>query len=472
MSLVRARRWLGVGLFAILGSWVRPAGAGEIVAPDGAGHPVPHVLWSLPFGLLLLAVAVLPVVPVAQHWWEQNRTKLFVGLALGAVVLVYYGFRGFGYQDAPPGAPTVRAVLEHAILRDFVPFIALLAGLYVISGGLHLEGDLRAQPAVNTAFLAVGAVLASLIGTTGASMVLIRPVLQTNAERRHVRHTVVFFIFLVSNIGGCLLPIGDPPLFLGYLRGVPFLWTLTLWPPWLCCVAILLAAYYAWDRVAYGREDPADLARDETQRTPLRLRGAINLLWLLGVVLATALIPRADLRTAAMIVLTVLSLATTPRGLRQEVAFSYAPIAEVAALFLGIFLTVQVPIEILQARGRELGPISPALVFWATGGLSGVLDNAPTYLVFFEAAKTLPTSGARVVTLLTGGTIRQDLLAAVSLGSVFMGANTYIGNGPNFMVKAIAEEQGVRMPGFFGYMLYSGGLLIPLFLLVTAIFFR
>ncbi|HEX8200194.1 MAG TPA: sodium:proton antiporter, partial [Isosphaeraceae bacterium] len=283
----------------------------------------------------------------------------------------------------------------------------------------------------------------------------------------------VFFIFLVSNIGGCLLPIGDPPLFLGYLRGVPFLWTLGLLRPWLVCVGILLAVYYAWDRLAYRREVPTDLARDEAELTPLRLRGGINLLWLLGVVLAAALIPRTDLRTAAMLGLAALSLATTPRGLRDEVRFTYAAIAEVATLFLGIFLTMQVPIEILQARGRELGLDGPAHFFWASGGLSSFLDNAPTYLVFFEAAKALTAPGpaAPVLTLMTGDPIRHDLLTAVSLGSVFMGANTYIGNGPNFMVKAIAEEHGVRMPSFIGYMLYSGAVLIPLFGLVTVLFF-
>jgi Na+/H+ antiporter NhaD/arsenite permease-like protein len=465
-----ARR-LGVGLFLTLGPGVSWGQGAEVTAP-AAVHHVPHVIWSLPFGLLLLAVAVLPLVPVAHHWWEQNRVKLVVGLGLGAVVLAHYGLRGYGLHGMPAGLPTVLTVLKHAVLWDFVPFIALLASLYVISGGLQLQGDLRARPATNTVFLGVGAVLASLIGTTGASMLLIRPVLQTNSERRHVRHTIVFFIFLVSNVGGCLLPIGDPPLFLGYLRGVPFLWTLGLALPWVYAVAILLTIYYAWDCVAYRRETAADLARDESDRTPLRLRGKINLLWLAGVILSAALIPSELARTAAMLGLAALSLATTPRGLREEAAFTYAAIIEVATLFLGIFLTMQVPIEILQARGNELGLDSAAHFFWAAGGLSSFLDNAPTYLVFFEVARTLPASGVLALSLPDGAPIRQDLLVAISLGSVFMGANTYIGNGPNFMVKAIAEEHGVRMPSFFGYMVYSGAVLIPLFLSIAALYLR
>jgi Na+/H+ antiporter NhaD/arsenite permease-like protein len=409
---------------------------------------------------------------------------------LSVVVLGYYALRGFGFHgDQPgtfttPGLPTVLAVLRHAVLRDYVPFIVLLFTLYVVAGGLQVKGDLRARPAVNTGFLALGAAIASLIGTTGASMVLIRPLLQTNAERTHVRHTVVFFIFLVSNIGGSLLPIGDPPLFLGYLKGVPFLWTLNLITPWLVCVGTLLAIYYVWDQIAYHREPVKALADDVRRHEPLRLRGALNLAWLLGIVFAVALIVpgkpfpgtnwivRDYVREAFMLAMAGLSLATTPRGLRQETEFTYQAILEVGALFLGIFLTMQVPIEILQARGAELGLSTPLHFFWATGSLSSFLDHAPTYLVFLESAKALPSpEGVPLITLLDGA-VREDLLRAVSMGAVFMGANTYIGNGPNFMVKSIAEERGVRMPSFFGYMLYSVGVLIPLFLLVSWLFFE
>jgi Na+/H+ antiporter NhaD/arsenite permease-like protein len=469
-------------------------GAGQPAAaapPPLAAHAagatpglVPGLHWSAPFGLLLLAIAVLPLVPAAHHWWEKNAFKLLVGLGLGGAVLAHYATRGYGYHGHAPGRASVGAVLEHALLGDYVPFMALLASLYVIAGGLQLRGDLRAVPWVNTAFLALGAGVASVVGTTGASMVLIRPLLQTNRERRHVRHTVVFFIFLVSNIGGCLLPTGDPPLFLGYLAGVPFHWTLGLFAPWLFCVSALLAVYFAWDTLAYRRERPADIASDVGHVSPLRLHGTINLVWLIGVVLAVALVhpgrplpgtnivPVEFAREAVLLGLLGLSWLTTPRGLRAETDYSNAAIIEVACLFLGIFLTMQVPIEILQARGQALGLTTPAHFFWATGTLSSVLDNAPTYVVFLEAAKSQSDSSGPAVVRLAHGMVRADLLAAVSLGAVLMGANTYIGNAPNLMVKLIAEQRRVAMPSFFGYMLYSGAVLVPLFVLVSLFFFR
>jgi Na+/H+ antiporter NhaD/arsenite permease-like protein len=440
------------------------------------------VAWTLPFVLILLAIATLPLVGRASHWWEANRNKLAVAVGLGLVVLAYYGLRGAGFGHAAPGLASMVAVLEHAILRDYVPFMVLLFSLYVVAGGLRLTGDLVATPLVNASFLAIGAVLASLIGTTGASMVLIRPLLQTNGERKHVRHTVVFFIFLVSNVGGLLLPLGDPPLFLGYLQGVPFLWTLGLWKPWAFCVVTLLAIYLVWDTLAHRRETAKDLAADERTREPLRVHGKINAIWLLGIVLAVArivpgqafpgthLIVSEFVREGVMLALAGLSLATTPRGLRRAGEFNYAAIFEVAALFLGIFLTMQVPIEILQARGRELGLSDPAHFFWATGTLSSFLDNAPTYLVFLETARSLPVAeGVRAVTLFRGS-VPENLLVAISLGAVFMGANTYIGNGPNFMVKAIAEGRGVKMPSFFGYMAYSVAVLIPLYAVMCWVF--
>ena len=468
----------------VVASMAMTATASACGATGGeAGHPVPSLFWTVPFAVLLLAIAVLPLVPRTAHAWEHNHNKFALSLVLGLIVLAYYAFRGYGYHDAPAGSASVLAVAEHALLRDYLPFMVLLFCLYVVAGGMHLKGDLPAHPATNTAFLAVGALLASLIGTTGASMLLIRPLLQTNSQRQRVSHTVVFFIFLVSNIGGCLLPLGDPPLFLGYLQGVPFLWTLRLVVPWLTAVCALLVIYFAWDSAQYRRETKADIASDKDVRhvEPLRLRGSINLPWLLGIVLSVALIvpgrplPGTDIvardyiREAVMLALAGLSLATTPRGLRKNVEFNYSAIAEVACLFLGIFLTMQVPIEILRARGAELGLTRPTHYFWATGILSSFLDNAPTYLVFLETAKAMPAVGP-TVTLLQGA-VRQDLLAAISLGAVFMGANTYIGNGPNFMVKAIAESRGIKMPGFFGYMAYSGAILIPLFAILTLLFF-
>ncbi|MCC6418834.1 MAG: sodium:proton antiporter [Gemmataceae bacterium] len=477
---------LGVAVFG----FALPAGAQEPGAAPAApvNLPVPDLVWILPFVLLLLAIAILPLVPATHHWWERNRSKLLVAVVLALVVLGYYGLRGFGTRAGAhathAGAETIVHVLEHAVLGDYVPFIVLLFSLYTISGGISVRGDIEATPLTNTTILALGTLLASFIGTTGASMLLIRPLLEINSERRHVRHTVIFFIFLVGNIGGSLLPLGDPPLFLGYLRGVPFLWTLTLWEEWLLCSVVLLAVYYVWDRFAHARETPEALLEDATVYRPLRVRGALNFVWLAGVVLSVALLvpgralPGTNfevppyLREAVLLALTGLAYATTSAEVRTQNGFNFAAIGEVAALFLGIFITMQVPVEILQARGPEMGLRTPTQFFWATGVLSSFLDNAPTYVVFFQTAGTLDAGGAEVLRGVetATGAIPLPLLTAVSLGSVFMGANTYIGNGPNFMVKSIAEQAGVRMPSFFGYMLYSGAILLPLFVLVTFIF--
>jgi len=435
-------------------------------------------LWSIiPFVGLLLCIAVLPLVHTTAHWWEHNRNRLIIALGFGVLTLGYYGM---AYN-----ANKVFAVLEHAVLAEYLPFMVLLFSLYVISGGIGLKGDLAAHPATNTAFLAVGALIASFIGTTGASMLLIRPLLQTNAERKHVRHTVIFFIFLVSNIGGCLLPIGDPPLFLGYLKGVPFLWTLSLWKEWAVMSVLLLALYYVWDTLAYKHEAVRDIARDETQRIPLTLSGKQNLVGLLGVVLCVGLVKPGEpllglgfnsfpfLRELLMLVLVALSLKFTEKKIREANQFTYHAILEVAALFIGIFICMQAPIEILRAGGASLAPYlsSPARFFWATGALSSFLDNAPTYVVFFETAASMtPDDAPGCLRLVDGTTIMPAMLTAISLGAVFMGANTYIGNGPNFMVKSIAEQSGVKMPSFFGYMAYSLCILIPLFLVVTLIF--
>ncbi|MDD4890282.1 MAG: sodium:proton antiporter [Phycisphaerae bacterium] len=444
----------------------------------------PPIGWIAPFVLLLLAIAIVPLIPRLARLWHSNLNKLIVAIALAMPVLAFYLFIHPGRGHVAAGWPTLGYVLNHAILGDYVPFIVLLFSLYTISGGIKLRGDLRARPIVNTAFLAAGAVLASLIGTTGAAMLLIRPLLQTNSERKHTRHTFVFFIFIVCNIGGCLLPIGDPPLFLGYLRGVPFLWTLHLAAEWAVANIILLGLYFAWDSVAYSREAPSDKIHERLAVEPISLHGAINLVYLAGVVAAVGLLVPAKplvlwpsfvvptyLRELVMLALAGLSLWTTRRDVRQANQFNFSAIAEVAALFLGIFVTMQTAIEILQVRGPSLGLTQPWQFFWASGGLSSFLDNAPTYVVFFETANSLTHSpGPGVMQLLSGQYIRLDLLAAVSLGSVFMGANTYIGNGPNFMVKAICEERGIRMPSFLGYMAYSVLILIPIFILLTFVF--
>jgi Na+/H+ antiporter NhaD/arsenite permease-like protein len=396
---------------------------------------------------MLLTIAVFPLwIP---HWWERNRNKLLVACLLSLPVIALYLMRR-------PGALV-------AMGEEYVSFIVLLAALYVISGGLLLQGDLVATPLTNTGFLAVGAGLASVVGTTGASMLLIRPLLQTNRERARVKHTVIFFIFIVSNIGGMLTPLGDPPLFLGYLRGVPFTWTFRLWPHWLLMVGTLLLAYFIWDSTQYARERPEAIHRDRAHVVPLRVRGGLNALWLAGVVAAVACL-REPVREAVMLALMAISLWRTPRDIRRANGFTAYPMVEVAVLFFGIFLTMIPALELLHTRGHALGVRHPWQFFWAAGALSSFLDNAPTYLAFLALGQGLGLP-ADVVG------VPGAILAAISVGAVAMGANTYIGNAPNFMVKSIAEEAGVKMPSFFGYMLYSGLVLIPLFVAVTFLFF-
>jgi Na+/H+ antiporter NhaD/arsenite permease-like protein len=455
---------------------------------EEASHPteqyVPPVLAVLPFAALLLAIAVLPLLRLTKHWWHSNRNRFLLAVLLGLLTLLFYGAAHPGglanhfthHQASAPGWETISAVFSNAIFSEFVPFIILLFSLYVISGGINLRGDLPAHPLVNCAFIGMGTVLASFIGTTGAAMVLIRPLLSTNVERRYKVHTVVFFIFMVCNCGGLLLPIGDPPLFLGYLRGVPFTWTLKLWPYWLGLNLVLLFVYYVWDRILYSREPIRGIVKDEAMIQPLRLTGQTNFLLIFGVVLCVAFVvpgkpflgtgfnPPNYLREMLMLLLVVVSLLFTKTEARLWNRFDYHAIIEVAALFSGIFVCMQVPIEILQVKGQDLGVASSVSFFWATGILSSFLDNAPTYVVFFETATAISTDAAASVVTLSGGrTILEAFLVPISLGAVFMGANTYIGNGPNFMVKSIAEQTGVRMPSFFGYMFYSCAILVPLF---------
>ena len=448
-------------------------GHGEHSATEAALPP----LWGvgvLPFVLLLTSIAVLPLLPWTHRWWESNLNRLAVALICACLTLVYCLFaKGWG---------SLLPTLNHAVPAEYLPFIVLLFSLYVISGGISLKGDLAARPSTNAGFLAFGALIASFVGTTGASMLLIRPLLQTNAQRKHAVHTVVFFIFLVSNIGGCLLPIGDPPLFLGYLRGVAFFWTFNLWTQWAFCCLLLLAVYYALDTYFYKKEGAIDLRDDDVERQPLRLKGWVNILWLGGIVACVATIshereffetgwtPFPFLRELCMLLLVALSLLTTPRGVREDNDFNYAAILEVAALFVGIFIAMQVPIEVLRVYGSDLGLAAPWQFFWATGSLSSFLDNAPTYVVFFETARSLPVPAG---VDLSATVIDPSLLVGISLGAVFMGSMTYIGNGPNFMVKAIAEQSGVKMPSFFGYMFkYSIPMLIPVFLIVTLVFLQ
>ena len=454
------------------------------------GTPPPA--WAVtPFVVLLGAIAILPLIPSLAHWWEKNSSKLLVAGILGGCTLAYYlfihtesieqHFPAHFIVSPPSGGLSwsiTGTVLANALFAEYVPFITLLFALYAITGGVRIDGDMQATPTANTILLAIGALLASFIGTTGAAMLLVRPLLETNHQRKRVVHTLVFFIFLVCNCGGCLLPIGDPPLFLGYLQGVPFLWTFTLWQEWLVVNVTLLIIYWLWDHFfEYPSERLVDRAYDKATVRPLRVTGLLlNLPLMAGVILAVALldpskaIPGTDwhpwifLREIVLLCLVGCSLWFGSTTIRVQNGFSYFAILEVAALFVGIFVCMQPALAILNEHGASLGIRSPTAFFWTTGALSSVLDNAPTYLVFFKTAQSLPATGELVAGVEAGR------LTAISLGAVFLGAMTYIGNGPNFMVKAIAEGAGVRMPSFFGYLLYSGCVLVPVFLIVDYIF--
>ncbi|MDD4052191.1 MAG: sodium:proton antiporter [candidate division Zixibacteria bacterium] len=411
------------------------------------------IVSGAPFVILLLLIAIMPL-PLPK-FWDHNRNKAIIAAIVSLPILVYMMI-------------DFRAELA-LTMKDYISFIILLGSLFIISGGILMTGDLKATPATNTMFLVAGAILANLIGTTGASMVLIRPLLRTISERKHTGHIPVFFIFIVSNIGGCLTPVGDPPLFLGYLKGVPFTWTLRLIPEWLVMLAIVLTIFYVWDSLAYRKERAVDLKRDIARIEPLRFSGLVNLLFLAGVILAVALQAPMPYRELIMVAMTVLSLVFTSKKIRRQNKFTYHPIIEVAVLFIGIFITMTPLLMLLHAKGAELGITQPWQFFWLTGGLSSFLDNAPTYVTLFSLAESVTQHMPGAVTI---AGVQVDLLRAISCGAVFMGANTYIGNGPNFMVKSIAEEQKVKVPHFFGYMAYSGLILIPSFIIVTLVFFR
>ncbi|MDM0048290.1 sodium:proton antiporter [Variovorax sp. J22R115] len=437
-------------------------------------------LWGVPFAGLLLSIALMPLL--VPSLWHHHYGKVAAAWAL-AFLLPFAGIYGLSLASAQ---------LVHALLAEYIPFIVLLGSLFAVAGGIHIRGNLRGSPKLNTAILAIGAVLASLMGTTGASMLLIRPMIRANDNRKHKVHVVVFFIFIVSNVGGSLTPLGDPPLFLGFLKGVDFFWTAkNIFPDTLFVVGALLAIFYALDFFYYRNEGVMPF--DPTPDTgAIGFDGAVNF-WLLGGILFFVLLSGiwkspvsfdihgttvglpGIVRDVALIVITLVSLKITAPNVHAANQFGWEPMAEVAKLFAGIFLTI-VPViamlkagtegpfgAIVSAVTRPDGQPDPAMYFWATGILSSFLDNAPTYLVFFN------TAGGDPQALMT---TYATTLAAISAGAVFMGANTYIGNAPNLMVKAIAESRGVRMPSFFGFMLWSGVILIPLFIIATFIFFR
>lgn len=471
MHPTRMRRWTAV--LALLGA------PGAALAAEVDGRSL-GAWWGLPFAGLLLSIALLPLaVPRVWHHHFGKITLFWAAAFLLPFALVF-------------GPATAGAAFVHAAIAEYIPFIILLAALFTVAGGIHVQGNLHGSPGLNVRLLALGALLASVMGTTGASMLLIRPLIRANDNRKHAAHVVVFFIFIVSNIGGSLTPLGDPPLFLGFLKGVDFFWTLRhVFPETLFLVGALLAIFYAIDTYWYRREGvlPADPTPDAPR---LRLQGTLNLLWLalaVGLVLmsgvwdpgvvvdvfGTPLALQQIARDVLLLAVIGLSLATTRTSVREANQFSWGPMAEVAKLFAGIFLTM-VPVLAMLKAG-EAGPFAavtravtdgqghplPWAYFWFTGALSSFLDNAPTYLVFFNLA------GGDPQVLMT---TLAPTLAAISAGSVFMGANTYIGNAPNFMVKAIAEERGIRMPSFFGYMAWSGCILLPLFVVATFIWFR
>jgi Na+/H+ antiporter NhaD/arsenite permease-like protein len=438
------------------------------------------LIWSLPFISLLLSIALLPLV--APHFWERHFGKVAAFWAFAFILPCAFVF----------GAPLTALQVLDALLLDYLPFIVLLFALFVVAGGIRITGNLVGTPATNVAMLTFGTLGASLLGTTGAAMVLIRPMIQANRNRRYNVHIFVFFIFLVANIGGSLTPLGDPPLFLGFLNGVDFFWSLqAMAGPMLLLSTLLLALFYAIDRIAWARE-PA--ATKEKSRRPRRLQveGLHNVLCLAaiaGAVLASGLwkggtiaiglgihMPVAGLaRDCVLIAISLLSWRTTKASIRVENAFTWAPMQEVATLFAAIFITM-IPMLAMLRAGADgaLAPLvelvsSPAgervnsAYFWLTGGLSSLLDNAPTYLVFFNLA------GGDAKELM--GPLATTLLA-ISAGAVFMGAFTYIGNAPNFMVRSICVERGIKMPSFIGYMLWSGAILLPLFLLIDWLWFR
>ena len=460
------------GLMAGLPAWAQAA---EL---DGAGL---GLWWAVPFAGLLLSIALMPLL--APNFWHHHFGKVTAAWSLAFLIplVLIYGM----------GAATANFV--HALLGEYLPFVILLTALYVVAGGIYIRGSLTGTPGLNTAILAIGAVLASFMGTTGASMLLIRPLIRANAHRSRVVHVVVFFIFIVSNAGGSLTPLGDPPLFLGFLKGVDFSWTLLhIWPQALFLVSALLAIFFVLDSWLC-KNDTNQLSAQPSNdaRESLGFDGKINFV-LLGVVVGLVLlsgmwksgvalhIAGTDVglpgmvRDVGLIVVALLSLVLTPKTVHANNQFGWGPMQEVAKLFAGIFLTI-IPViamlkagvdgpfaGIVRAVTNPDGTPNVAMYFWATGVLSSFLDNAPTYLVFFN------TAGGDPALLMTA---LAPTLVAISAGAVFMGANSYIGNAPNLMVKAIAEDRGVRMPSFFGYMLWSVAILVPLFIVMTFIWF-
>lgn len=431
--------------------------------------------WGIiPFAVMLLCIAVLPLIPATAHRWEDWRFQLVIALGLGIPVAIWVGFL------------LNWARVGHAVF-EYVQFILLLFALYVVSGGLFLAGDIRATPRNNTIVLAIGAVVASFIGTTGAAMLLIRPLLNINSERHQKVHTVIFTILIVANNGGMLTPLGDPPLFMGFLRGVPFTWTFHLLPMWAFINAMLLVIYYAIDTKAYSRETVSDRLLDLTQTEPVRVHGLPSLIWFAMIIGAVALVPSLDLhaieaghgvwsdyvpwREIVFLIAAAGSYLTGSKVVRfQFNQFSWAPIREVAVIFIGIFLTMIPALEFLGQVADQL-PLNTISFFLFTGTLSAFLDNAPTYATFFEMGSALGADPTVLPEMLRVAGVPWVWLEAISLGAVTCGAITYIGNGPNFMVKSVAESRGVEMPSFGGYIAWTMRYLVPTLTAMVCLYF-
>jgi Na+/H+ antiporter NhaD/arsenite permease-like protein len=461
--LFRLVQCIGFTVFCPLFAYAEKA---QKAAPDIS------VFWVLPFIGILLCIAIIPLINA--HFWEKNLWWISLGIFCIPMAVIFSVFMGEQLRELS---------IEKAF--DYISFIILLASLFVISGGILIKGSLAGTPKVNAIFLFIGSILASFIGTTGASMLLVRPLIRANKDRRKKAHVIIFFIFLVSNIGGLLTPLGDPPLFLGYLQGIPFEWTFRLFPQWGIACVIVLCIFFLFDTIMYRKENlnQGKFSTIDGLMEKFGIDGKINFILITGVVLTVFLHglllkkvawwPKFGPQEVSMALLLILSLIVTPyKGdLRKRNSFTFAPIKEVAYLFAGIFAAMIPALYILEHKGAALGITKPWQFFWVTGSLSSFLDNAPTYLTFLSLAKGLNLPNDLGFVLNDGSGLSTAVLAAISCGAVFMGANSYIGNGPNFMVKSIAEEQGVKMPSFFGYMVYSITILIPTFILLTFLFF-
>lgn len=476
-----------IAFFGCLGGMLASAPMTALAAEEAVGEASASVpIWlCIPFAGLLLCIAVLPLLkPV---WWEEHQPHAVIFWSLLFVIPFAVCF----------SAGTALETVLECIVNDYLTFIILLFGLFCVSGNITMSGDLAGSPRVNVMLLALGTLLSSWIGTTGASMLMIRPIIKMNSWRKKKRHIIVFFIFLVSNIGGVLTPIGDPPLLMGFMRGVPFFWSLHLFPIMIFNMVVLLFLFYWIDRCAYRTDIATGLKPDISKPgTEVKLKGAHNLIFLVMIVAAVILsgtLPSlaafqnveggvkgihlfgevtlgypSIIEIAIILLAAFLSFKTTGGEIRRENHFTWGAIREVAVLFVGIFITMQPALMILKANGANLGLTEPYQMFWATGLLSSFLDNTPTYLVFLTTAGALGFQSGIVTTL---GTVPVKMLMAISVGAVFMGANTYIGNAPNFMVKSIADENGIRMPSFFGYLLWSLVILIPVLLVDMVLFF-